>query len=393
MINVPRPARPFMLVGVVTAAIFSSNVLIQSAGAQSSRSRNTDQSASLTERINANTLAIISGNVNGSYLTIAYDLAAVLNDGDNLRILPVIGHGGGHNIRDVRYLRGIDLGITNAGILENYKRSGILGGGPLDQSITYITKLFNEELHVVVHESSGITSIEQLRGKTINFNDANSNTDIAGRDIFKRLGIEVEGVNIGQGDAVQAMKNGKIAATLAMTAKPMRIWADAKPGDGLRMLPIPFAKSLQDAYLPSSFTSADYPQLVKPGESVEAIAGSGVLIAYNWPKNTDRYRRIEKFVNAFFPKFDEFMKPPRHPKWKEANLTATIPGWTRFPAAQEWLDHNSPQAQQAAMRSQFDQFLAARGASEATRSGANPSAREKLFEEFLAWQMKRGERR
>jgi len=32
------------------------------------------------ERLNANTIAIISGNLNATYVTIAYDLSAVLDD-------------------------------------------------------------------------------------------------------------------------------------------------------------------------------------------------------------------------------------------------------------------------------------------------------------------------
>src|SRR5260221_9277272 len=55
------------------------------------------------ERVNANTIAIVSGNVNATYLSIAYDLSAVLDHGDEFRVLPVIGKGGGQNIKDVRF--------------------------------------------------------------------------------------------------------------------------------------------------------------------------------------------------------------------------------------------------------------------------------------------------
>jgi cytochrome c len=48
------------------------------------------------EQVNGNTVAIISGSPSSdaTYLQVAYDLAAVLNDGDTLRILPVVGIGG-----------------------------------------------------------------------------------------------------------------------------------------------------------------------------------------------------------------------------------------------------------------------------------------------------------
>ncbi|HEY4862604.1 MAG TPA: TAXI family TRAP transporter solute-binding subunit, partial [Xanthobacteraceae bacterium] len=128
----------------------------------------------LGEEINQNTIALVSGNLNATYLSIAYDLSAVLDDGDNLRILPVIGKGGGQNIRDVRFLKGIDLGITQSNLLNAFRRSGEIGN--LDEKIVYITKLYNEEMHFVVRADSGVTSIEQLEGKRVNFSDTGSGT-------------------------------------------------------------------------------------------------------------------------------------------------------------------------------------------------------------------------
>jgi hypothetical protein len=81
-------------------------------------------------------------------LTIAYDLSAVLDDGENLRILPIIGKGGSQNVRDVRFLRGVDLGITVTSVLGHYRRSGELGN--IDDKIVYITKLFDDEMHLLV---------------------------------------------------------------------------------------------------------------------------------------------------------------------------------------------------------------------------------------------------
>ena len=105
---------------------------------------------------------------------------------------------------------------------------------------------------------------------------------------------------------------------------------------------------------PTTFTAADYPGLIAPTQTIDTVAVDAVLIAFNWPKGTDRYRRIEKFVDTFFPKLAEFQKAPRHPKWKEANLAATVPGWKRFEGAEEWLRKQRcsrrPQAATAAAR-------------------------------------------
>ena len=131
---------------------------------------------SVGERINANTIAIVSGNLNATYLTIAYDMSAVLDDGDEFRVLPVIGKGGGQNIKDVRFLKGVDLGITQSNLLPYYKRTNEIG--PIDDKIVYIAKLFNEEMHLIVRADSGITSIEQLAGKKVNFSDVGSGTQL-----------------------------------------------------------------------------------------------------------------------------------------------------------------------------------------------------------------------
>jgi TRAP-type uncharacterized transport system substrate-binding protein len=128
----------------------------------------------LSEAINQNTITIVSGNLNATYLSIAYDLSAVLDDGENLRVLPLVGKGGGQNIRDVRFMRGVDLGITQSNLLGHFKRTNELGW--IDDKIVYIAKLFNEEMHLVVRAESGITAIEQLAGKTVNFSDIGSGT-------------------------------------------------------------------------------------------------------------------------------------------------------------------------------------------------------------------------
>jgi TRAP transporter TAXI family solute receptor len=381
---------PFQVPCVLAAAGIAVAFSISPISAQSGRAPIPDKPnlGSVGERINANTVAIVSGNLNATYLTIAYDLSAVLDDGDNFRVLPVIGKGGGQNLRDVRFLKGMDLGITQSILLNNARRSNEIG--TIDDKIVYLAKLFNEEMHLVVRADSGIESIEQLAGKTVNFSDIGSGTQLSTRDIFRRLKIAAQEVNMGQADAFEKLKSGEIAATVLIAGKPAGAMGKLKAAEGFRFLPIPFAKPLQDDYLPAALTNADYPGMVPSGDGVETVAVSAVLIAYNWPKGSDRYRRIEKFVQQFFPKLAEFQKPPRHPKWRETNLAATLPGWTRFAPAEEWLQRHrqlpaSPQPA-AASRDTFKEFMATRGAA------AKPEERERLFQEFLKWSQARERR-
>jgi uncharacterized protein len=378
---------PFQVTCVLAAAMFAAAFSISTAFAQQVGGGNQPlpdkpNLGGIGERINSNTISIVSGNINATYLSIAYDMSAVLDDGDEFRVLPVIGKGGGQNIRDVRFLKGIDLGITQASLLNTFRRSKEIGA--IDDKITYIAKLFNEEMHVVVRADSGITSLQQLGGKKVNFSDVGSGTQLSTRDILNRLKIKAEEVNMGQADAFEKLKSGEIAATVLIAGKPAGAMARLKSEQGFRFLRVPFAKELQDDYLPAALTSEDYPGMVAANDNFDTVAVSAVLIAFNWPKGTERYRRIEKFVEQFFPRLAAFQKPPRHPKWREANLAAVLPGWTRFPAAEEWLKRNRQveQAPTAELRDEFKAFLAVRGVVAAASVGEE---RERLFQEFLKW--------
>jgi len=381
-----RPYRPIQVIGVLAAVLSTALVSLQftppdeRAGARPIPDK--PNLGSLGERLNANTIAVVSGNPNATYLTIAYDMSDVLDDGDNFRILPVIGKGGGQNIRDVRFLKGIDLGITQSIILNQFRESGEMGN--IGDKIDYIAKLFNEEMHVVVRADSGINSIEALNGKKVNFSDIGSGSQLSSHDIFRRLGITPQEVNMGQGDALEKLKNGEIAATILIAGKPTGAMGKLRAAEGFRFLPVPFAKPLQADYLPAVLSHADYPGMVESGQDVNTIAVSAVLIAYNWPQDSDRYRRIANFVDVFFPKLAELQKPPHHPKWRETNLAAVVPGWTRFPEAAEWLERNrEKQSAMAAAHASFDQFLAAGRSHDPGGPPEDQATRDQLFQEFV----------
>jgi TRAP-type uncharacterized transport system substrate-binding protein len=341
------------------------------------------------EQPNENTVGVISGSPNSddTYLQMAYDLADVLNDGDNLRILPIAGIGGPRNIRDVRYLKGVDIGLTQTNILNSFRRSNERMG-QVDDKIVYIAKLFNEEVHLVARPD--ITSIEQLRGLKVNLDARGSGTSYSMRDLFKTFGIEVEEVSMSQVEAIEKVKSGEIAATALIAGKPVRSLEHLTRNDRLHLVPVPYSTQLIGDYLPATFSSDDYRELVAPNETVETVAVGAVMITYSWQKtNADRYRRVQRFVEAFFPRISEFQKPPRHPKWREVNIAATLPGWTRFEAAQTWLDSQRREAQRITPNIGGP---AAPGDVQSASHAELPTSQQAdpLYEEFLKWRRQRG---
>jgi uncharacterized protein len=325
-------------------------------------------------RLNANTVYIIAGSPEETYLNVTHDLSVVLND-DNLRIVPMVGMGGAQNIRDVLYLKGVDIGITTSQMLRYFASTGELSS-TLDQRLTYITRLYPEEMHVVA--GRGVRTIEDLNGKKVNFSESGSSTQITARDVFGLLGVAVNEVNLTQADAIAAIKSGDIAATVAFSGKPAGIFSHVSATDNLHLVEIPYTRTLENIYLPGQLDQALYPNLIDKGQTVQTIAVDSVLITNNWPPASDRYRRVAKFVESLFSRFAQFKKPPRHPKWQEVDLNKELPGWQRFPAAEELL-------QQA----KFDEFQTRRGGNVAVQSAAD---KQRLFKEFRDWSQGEGKR-
>ena len=332
--------------------------------------------AALTEKLNQNTVTVISGNPNGTYLYLAYDMSAVLDDGNDLRVLPIIGKGGYQNVMDVLHLRGIDLCITQANIMSYLKKTGEFGPN-IDSRLSYVVRLYNEEMHILA--GSGIASLRELSGKKVNFSDAGSGTQFSTRLM---LGIKATEVNVGQADGYQKVKSGEIAATVLIAGKPTGSFAKFKLEPGMTLLPVPYTEALEQDYLPTKLTHEDYPGLIAKGSSVDTVAIPSVLAVYNWPRDSDRYRRVAKFIDAFFRKFAEFQQPARHVKWKEASIAATLRGWKRFPAAEEWLARNADK-QAAAAPVAVDPAIARAQAAKAARN--DPVEQERLFKQFMEW--------
>ena len=336
--------------------------------------------SSYRERINRGTVTIISGGVAGTYIRVASDLANVLDDGDNLRVLPVIGKGSVQNIDDLLYLKGVDIGIVQSDVLEFIKREGT--HPTIGQRVRYITKLYNEEFHLLAHQS--ISSVEELAGKQVNFGLERSGTYMTASIVFDKLGVSVEAVSFDQQLALEKVKSGEIAAMVYVAGKPTRLFKDIGPNESVRFLSLEHTPSLLETYLPSNLTHDDYPQLVTNGSAVTTVAVGAVMAVYNWQPGRDRYAKVARFVEAFFTNFDEFRKPPRHAKWKEVNLAAVVPGWTRYGPAEKLLSQELASAREevpARLEQAFASYLQQRE----TSGDISAADKERIFSEFMRW--------
>jgi branched-chain amino acid transport system substrate-binding protein len=329
----------------------------------------------LANQLNANTVSLMTGSFGSTYAQVGADLASVLDNGTALRILPVMGRGSVQAVSDILLLRGVDAGIVRKDTLSYLDRKDF--AKDIRNQFVYVAKMFNEEMHVLAPRS--ISNVRDLDGKTVVVDLPDSSTFVTAINVFERLGIRPHLIYQEPRLAVDMLRKGEVDAIVAIEGKPLQ-WLNQVNDRNLHLVPVDYAKNLQEEYLPSKLSSQDYPNLVPDGGVVETIAAEAVLASYNWAPNSDRYRRLALLVDTMFDKVAQLQRPPFHPKWREMAPRATVAGWTRFKAAQEWLDRNMPLAAGSAVSS---------ASASVPAPALSPQDRDPLYREFLEWRATR----
>jgi uncharacterized protein len=327
---------------------------------------------------NENTVGVIAGMEGGTYTRTAADLTIL--DSDTLRVLPTLGKGSLQNLSDILYLKGIDIGFVQADALTYAEQHNLFPS--LRHDIRYIAKLYDEEVHILARKD--IHGVEDLNGQRVNVDVNGSGSAMTAEILLTALGIKAKIEHAKQVDGLQELKHGDIAAIIQVAGAPQALLADAPSNIGLHFLPVALNQELARTYLPADLTHDTYPALIPAGQPVHTIAVGDVMAVFAWQPHSARYQRVAHFVDAFFSRFDEFRKPPRHPKWREVNLTAEVPGWTRFQPAHDWLMQRlATGTAGAATQGQFDSFLSQTHPKASAQLAE--STKETLFQQFLQW--------
>jgi hypothetical protein len=290
-------------------------------------------------RLNAWTIGLAGGLLEGAPIHFATEIARVVNDGGAMQVLPIVTRGPTENVNDLLYLKGVDAAIINTDSLEEYK----LQVPQIQRRIAYVINLFPSEVHIFVRPE--IRSLSDLAGKKVNFNTQGTAAAYSGPLIFSRLGIAVTSMFIPHPVALEQMRRGEIAAVVFVTSKPVEAFVKGKWEEGFRFLPVEYGSKFEDYYVASYLEPEDYPNLIAKGERIATIAVPTILASFNWRPDSPRYRRAARFVGELFSRIDKLQSPGFDPKWKNVDLKARVPGLERFQAAQEWLDRANPPKQ------------------------------------------------
>jgi TRAP-type uncharacterized transport system substrate-binding protein len=383
------------------SAIFCLSLVgpLQLARAQSPAKQPTASYEEKKRQANDIAVTIVVSGLSCTCARFAEDIKNVVNDlrPDGQRILPVLGVGGLQNLQDMLFLRNIDMAVVDEDNLRLLKKRDPALYANVEQRVQYITKLYNSEFQILARND--IRSYDDLRGKKVNFNLKDSQTEVTADIVFNMLKIDTVRSYYDNDVALKKVIDGEIAAMIILTGAPQALYAKVRKEDGVHFLPFdersltnPNVKQVLADYIPAELTHEQYPALIPEGATVPTFANRALLVAYSWPENSVRYIRLAKFVREFFNRIDQFHDSSRHPKWSEINIAADMPGWTRFKPAADWLAEQravaarqrGPAAAAAAnsdLEVAFDQFVDQYAAARGLKA-ISASDQELLFAKF-----------
>jgi TRAP transporter TAXI family solute receptor len=326
------------------------------------------------------TVGMLAGDVDSTGLRIASDLARVLDNGNELRIIPMAGKGSIQNINDLLNLKAVDIAIVQSDILARFARISRQPG--LQSHIQYVAKLYSEEFHILSRMQ--FSCLQDLKGRRVSFGPKDSGMAITAETVFEANGIAVNPLYLDHEDAIERLKRGELDGLVYIAGKSSRAFDRITHEDKVHFLDVEYLPGLQANYLPAIVTAEDYPNLVAPNESVGTIAVSTVMAIHTLPPQSERFRVLSRFTERFFASIEKFKTGSYSPKWREVDIRAPLRGWQRFQPAERWLLANAePRTEPAAapgdqkMKTMLRKFVKSQRGSSANQ--------EELFNRFIRW--------
>lgn len=310
-------------------------------------------------RMNAGAVTLITDGSDLQASRYATDLAALMEAERDLRILPVLGQGPVEAIRDLLFLKGIDASIVPSDTVAYMRKQGLIQD--VEKKVTYIARLGSAQLHVIARKD--IATLNDLAGKKINVGAASEARFVTASLLFESLGVNFTAVYGREADAAKLLKSGKADAIVLLAPQPSPIAEDLARSGGFRLLNVTGNDELNAIYAPAMLDAKSYQGLAQEGGVTETLSVSYAVAVFNWKKGTDRYYKLRKFADVLYSGIGDLQTGQWQATWTDVNLSADLPGWTRYVSADEWLSNNKRSKaerrtkEEAALKAAFQSYL------------------------------------
>ncbi len=186
------------------------------------------------------------------------------------------------------------------------------------QPVRVVLSFYEQPLHIVTKEGTGIKSVMDLRKKRVSVGAPNSGTEEQADYVLKALGIDwnkdFTKEKLGASESVAALKDGKLDAFFWSGAVPTSSIIDLASTPGLKMVLLPVGGEIADKIMKANpavfhktvFAKGDYSGVDK---DVDAIAITAVVNAMDsFPAD-----KMYQIVSAIFANTKEISAV-----WKDA---------------------------------------------------------------------------
>jgi TRAP-type uncharacterized transport system substrate-binding protein len=266
---------------------------------------------------------------NGQGTLAVNELAARLGQIGKMRVLPIAGHGGAENVRDLLYLRGVDLAILNSDILAYLDQ--VRKYPDARRRIRYVTHLLDQKVYLLARKQ--FSNIEDLRGRKVVVLSQSGGSYTTAVALFGLLKIEVT-LQSPSPDAVLGDAGfPDFDAALLLGSELSRLRLVAQLREDFRLLPITMTQALQTAYLPAVVEAQEISGFAATESKLDTVAVATLLTVFDWNPSHSRFHSVKNFIGAFFTALPELRRQGPASVWRQLNIDARPPGWTRHVAA------------------------------------------------------------
>jgi hypothetical protein len=215
---------------------------------------------------------------NGQGTLAVNELAERLGQIGKMRVLPIAGHGGAENVRDLLYLRGVDLAILNSDMLAYLDQARQYPDAR--RRIRYVTQLLDQKVYLLARKE--FSNIEDLRGRRVVVLSRSGGSYTTAIALFGLLKIEVA-LQLPGPDAILGDAGfPDFDAALLLGSELSRLRVGAQLREDFRLLPIIMTPALQKAYLPAVIDAQEIPGFALTERNLDTVAVSTLLTVFDW---------------------------------------------------------------------------------------------------------------
>lgn len=182
-----------------------------------------EENKGTSDRGGTTDLLMGTGSQGGTYYPLGAEMANVWNNNiDNVNVTSTESGASVENLAKISNGE-FDLGMTvNLPAYDALAGTGDFEGNQVD-NFAFIGHIYPEVLQIVTRESTGINSIEDLRGKRVAIGPPGSGTQAAAKLVLEAYGLEegdYEAYQEGFGDAKSKLQDGTIDASFGLLGLP-----------------------------------------------------------------------------------------------------------------------------------------------------------------------------